>query len=243
MRTRHFFIVAVLCLASCGRSDSQSERALTSDEAAILAGVQYSNTQVGGAAFEVAAADTTTNSTVSLRGEIDWANHRGRAVVSAQGRESGVVEVTWDLTQIMERRRDVSAILAELGRAPDTWIVRQPDVTNRDLDRVIGIVAQMASTQPDNAILIQQKEGSAFVRTDTWRNTDVKVYRYGQRSLFWLDAQTNELRRFEGNNSQGTRPVIIDFVERKPRTVTLPDASTTIPVSEIQKIYAQSTTP
>ena len=243
MRFHRVFVVTVLSLAACGGSESPSERALTSDEAAILANVQYSNLQVGGAAFEIAAADTASNTSLSIVGEIDWTTHRGRAIVNASGREAGVVEVTWDLNQILERRRDVGALLTQLGYAPDAWIARPPDLTNRDLDRVIGIVAGMASEQPDNAILIQQKEGSAFVRNDMWKNTPVKVFRYGERSLYWIDAASDELRRFEGNNSQGNRPVIIDFVERKARRVTLPAKRTIVPISAIQEKYAASTSP
>lgn len=228
-------------MSGCGGNTEISERPLTADEAATLASVQLSNHQVGGATFELNTTDTRTNDTLSMSGQVDWVKHRGRALVRAQGAEQAVVEVAWDLGAIAERRTDVDALLASMGYRPGTWITRSADPTNRQLDRVVSILAGLSSKERDNAILIQQKEGSEFVRGDTWRNTSVNVLRYGKQILYWLDAVTNELRRFEGNNSTFTLPVVIDFLSRTPQAVPLPAENQTVPLKLVRDAYAAAT--
>lgn len=236
-------LAGVALLAACGGADTAvTERPLTGDEAGLMAMVQYSNLQAGGATVEVASTSTVTGESVSLRGDVDWAGHTGRVFVMATGKEAGVAEIAWNNSQIFERRRDLAQILPSLGLAPDTWITRQIDPINRPVDRLIAILARLSSTEPDNAVLIQQEEGSAFIRTDTWRNSPVNVFRYGRQTLYWLDAETGDLRRFEGNNSSFTAPVIVDVVERSKRTIPLPAANDVVPVSEIRELY-ESTAP
>ena len=237
-------VAAVTLVAACGGGDDSgnSERPLTGEEAGLMAMVQYSNMQIGGATVEVASASTVTNESVSLRGEVDWADHTGRVLVSANGKEAGVSEIAWTGGQIFERRRDLAQILPSLGYAPDTWITRQIDPVNRPVDRVIAILVRLSSTEPDNAVLIQQEEGSAFIRTDTWRDSPVNVFRYGNQTHYWLDADTGDLRRFEGNNSTFTAPVIIDIIERSEKTIPLPAVDDVVPVSRIRELY-ESTAP
>lgn len=235
--------LTVVTLAACGGTDNtNTERPLTGAEAAQMAAVQYSNMQTGGATFEVASANTVTNDQVSLRGEVDWVAHTGRAVVSATGTEQSLVEVLWADNQVLERRRDVAAALPSLGLAPDTWVARPIDPANRPVDRIISILMRLSSTEPDNAVLIQQQEGSAFMREDTWRDIPVNVFRYGKQTLYWLDAASGELRRFEGNNSRFTSPVIVDIVERSKRTIVLPDDSAVVSIDRLRELY-DATTP
>lgn len=234
------FAAAVFLTACGGNGSADTERPLTGDEAGLMAMVQYSNNQVGGATVEVTSANTTTGESVSLRGEVDWFGHSGRVIVSANGEEAGVSEIAWKDTQIFERRRDLAQILPNLEISPDTWITRDIDLVNRPIDRVIAILVRLSSTEPDNAVLIQQKEGSAFVRTDTWRDLPVNVFRYGKQTLYWLDADTGELRRFEGNNSSLTAPVIVDVVERSKKSIPLPAKNEVIPASQIRELYAST---
>ena len=240
---RILFVTAMVLVAACGNGETtNTERPLTSDEAGLMAMVQYSNLQAGGATVEVASTSTVTGESVSLRGEVDWADHSGRVLVSANGEESGVSEIAWVNEQVFERRRDVAEILQSLGLAPDTWITRQMDPVNRPVDRVIAILMRLSSNEPDNAVLIQQQEGSAFMRTDTWRNSPVNVFRFGKQTLYWLDSETGDLRRFEGNNSSFTAPVIIDVVERSAKTIPLPAENEVVPISRIREVY-ESTSP
>lgn len=236
-------LVATVIVAACGGESTPKERPLTGDEAASMAAVQYDNMQAGGAVFEVAAAVTSTGESVSMSGVVDWARHTGRATVSAKGQESPVTEVAWAGSDILERRADLIASLPNLGHKPDSWILRPLDPTRRTLDRIVAILLRLSSTEPDNAILIQQTEGSAWMRTDTLRGRDVDVMRYGKQTIYWLDSGTGEMLRFEGNAASLNAPVVIDFVDRGRQTIDLPPASGVVPVSEIKDLYDAVTTP
>lgn len=236
--------VAIMAMVTaCGGGEAVKERPLTSDEAATMAMVQYSNMQAEGATFTVSSATTTTGDTLNMTGEVDWLNHTGHAVVTATGIEQPVTEVQWNKNEVLERRSDLAAFFPVVNRDPRTWVSRGIDPTNRTLDRVIGILTRLSSNEPDNALLIQQQEGSAFLRTDTLRNTPANVYRYGKTSIYWLDTDTNAMLRFEGNSSSFTAPIVVDINARGPQSIALPSPEMVITVTDFKKLYESTTNP
>lgn len=232
---RFFFVV--LLLAACGGEKTTTERPLTTDEAAILAEVQFKNHEVGGAEFSVSAAFVNMGESIQMSGVVDWKNHHGRARVVGQGVEAGVTEVVWSENVVFEHRPNISQILAMNGRQGAYFIARPPQTSQRLVDRVIGIITALSSKERDNALLIQQKEGSLFLRADTIRDRKADVLRYGSINRFWIDSETLELLRFEGDSKSGTAPVVIDFLKFGPQTIPAPRQSTVVSVSEIQSIY------
>jgi hypothetical protein len=146
--------------------------------------------------------------------------------------------VFWNDRLIGERRPDLDPLVA--GGLADNEVPllsRPPDVTNRRLDQVVAVVTGLAATQRDNAQLIAQTPGSAFIRNDVLRGRDVEVLRYGQRSIYWLDAATGEMLRFEGTDSSGRYPVVVDLYQRGPRRIDLPPGSALIDVASIADAY------
>lgn len=236
--------LSVIVVGACGGGTSTpSERPLTGEEASRMAAVQYDNLRVGGADFTVAAAIAATGEEISLSGTVDWKGHMGRARVSARGREAPLTEIAWVGGNILERRSDVAPLLSGLGYSAESWILRPSDPTSRSIDRIVALLARLSSSEPDNALIIQQKEGSAWMRTDTLRGTPVEVLRYGTQTIYWLDAGTGELLRFEGNSSALNAPVIADFTSRGPRTIALPAPTEAVQVDQIMDLYGAITNP
>jgi len=161
--------------------------------------------------------------------------------VRGDGREAGITEVYWEETFILERRPAMDAIVSGLGGPSAPWIARRPDPATRQLDRLIGLIVGLASEQPDNALLVQQKEGSEFMRNDTLRDTSVEVLRYGNRNIYWLDAANGSMLRFEGNSAAGNAPVVIDILERKAVDAPRPVESDVVPVDQVAEAYAAIT--
>lgn len=237
---RLFAVVAasLLMLSACGGGDSTpKERPLTSDEAAQLAGVQFANYQAEGATFELNTAFTGTGDTLYLSGEVDWKNHIGHARVAAKGTEASITEVMWQGNAVIERRPSLDVVLNEMGMPNAKFVIRQAVPAKRQLDRAIAIVLSMANAQAENALLIQQKEGSAFLRTDDWRGTEVQVLRYGIQNRFWIETGTSVLRRFDGNSKSGTAPTIIDFVKYGKQSIRMANPKYIVPYEKIQNIY------
>ncbi|MFN5602302.1 MAG: hypothetical protein ACK48T_09310, partial [Acidimicrobiaceae bacterium] len=110
-------------------------------------------------------------------------------------------------------------------------LVRKPDAVKRRLDQILAIVTGLSSQTPDNAQLLLQMEGSAFIRTDELRNRQAIVLRYGKRTVFWLDKETKTLLRFEGNNSTNQYPVVVDFLDFGRKVVQGPQASSLVNIA------------
>ena len=108
-----------------------------------------------------------------------------------------VTGVFWQDAGLLDRRPQLIALLTTLGHPVTNFVAREPDTVGRDLDRVLGIVTGLASPQRDNPLLIQQTEGSQFLRTGTLREIAVEVLRYGQRNRYWLAVDDGRLLRFE----------------------------------------------
>ena len=242
---RRLLSIAVLgCIfASCSGDVTPRERPLTGDEAATLASVQFANKEAGGSVFQVVASSTVTGETLSMSGVVDWERHSGRVTVDAQGFESPVTDIAWAGTQVLERRGDVAGLLPGLGFSADSWILRPLEPATRSIDRAIAILLKLSSTNQENALLIQQTEGSAWLRTDVLRDINVEVLRYGKQTIYWLESTTKALLRFEGNSASLTSPIIIDFIERGPQKISLPRVEDVIEVSRIKDLYGALTSP
>lgn len=242
MRRRVLIAAAVLMtVVSCGGKEAVRERALTQEEADRLASVMFMNHEKQGATFELTTSFTSTGDTLSMQGIIDWVNHRGRAVVSARGQEEGVAEVVWAQSVILERRPGLDAMLASTGHPGARYIARPPDPKNRQLDRAVAVLTGLASSVRDNGILILQKAGSAFMRTDTWRGKSVEVLRFGTQNRFWLEKGTDTLRRFDGNAAAGSAPIIIDFTEFGTRSIAPPPSAMVVAVDSVRDLYSSVT--
>lgn len=238
MRRARVLLVALgLAVAACGGSTVPKERALTQEEADRLASVLYTNYESKGAAFEITTAFTSTNDTLSMQGIVDWANHRGRALVTARGMERGISEIVWSDSVVIERRPALDGPLSALGFPDARFVARPPDPSKRQIDRAISILMGLASTVRENAVLILQKQGSAWMRTDTWRGKPVDVLRYGTQNRFWLEPGTSTLRRFDGNAAAGSAPIVIDFASFGPQNVPAPDGRSIVGVDSVRELY------
>ena len=208
--------VAVLLLATtaCGGSKT-TEKKITPDQIQLLATAFFNNYQGKGAEFQLTTLDRPGGRTITMAGQIDFEEHRGGATVAGGAGSFPVTEVYWANNQVLERRPNLDVVLGEKGIAPGSYLLRGADTQHRRLDMLIKILTGLALKVPENAQLIRQKEGTAFLRDDTLRNTKVEVLRYGQNVILWVDPASGNLLRFEGRNAAGTLPVIVDIIALK----------------------------
>lgn len=237
-----FAVGLVVTASSCGSNSEGGEqlRPLNEAEASRLAQVGFANLQAGGATFEANSAflgQPTTS--ITLIGEVDWVRHVGRAVVRGDGMETGLTEIYWDEQTVYERRPSMDVMIQSIGGPTEGWIARPADPANRQLDRLIAVVAALAVERPENALLIQQAEGSSFIRTDELRGDAVEVLRYGDRSLFWLKVSDGALLRFEGNSSTGMAPAVVDIIQSRSLIFAMPPVQVVVPIEAVAEFYAQ----
>ena len=241
-RVRPLVLGAILAastvLSSACSDDAEtvvSERALTFEEASLMAEVLYRNYEGGGARFVVNTLTAPGGDQLTLQGEIDWLTHTGWADVLTTDQEATITGVWWSDTAVLERRPSIDAVLVGMGY-PAAPLIGRPVDLDRRIDQVMAIVTGLAAEQRDNAQLIMQTEGSAFVRDDTLRGRPVLVLRYGTRNLYWIDAETGDMLRLEATSKEGGLPTLVDL-ERAEIEVPTPEASTVIDAAAIAELY------
>jgi hypothetical protein len=232
--------VVVVVLAACGgSSEPAGDRPVTDAEAARMADTLFENHDVGGAEFELRAR-LPDGTRLDLSGEVDWRGHRGRAAVDASGGpDAAIDEVAWTATSVLERIPALDALAEQVGRPAGRMWERSPAPGRRDLDAMIQLITSLAATRPDNAGLIAQEPGTAFLRHDTVPGTEVSVdvFRYGERTVYWLAADEVTMWRFEGNDAAASRPVVVDLREHGTREITLPSADEVVAASGVAELY------
>lgn len=201
-----------------------------------MAELLYGNYTDGGAQFVVSTVVASGGAQLNLQGEVDWKNHRGIATVSTNVTNATLTGVIWAESVVLERRPAFDQVLAGLGFGQAPLIARVPNLDLR-IDQVLAILSGLASEQRDNAQLILQTEGSAFLRDDSLRGRAAHVYRYGTRNIYWVDSETGEMLRLEATSAKGGLPTVVDIIERKSVTVPEPPSSRVVRASDIGELY------
>ncbi len=241
-RTVGVAISLVVLAAACGGNDGGAEadaagpEPLTADQQNRLAGVLVDNLESGGAAF-VASVRTPAGETMTLTGEVDWVDHVGRADVIATGPEADLVEVTWTIDAILERRPSLSAALLGEGGIVVDHIARSPAPATRSVDRVVALIAALAGERRDNPLLIGAAEGSAYLGTATVGGREAEVLRYGQENRYSLDVESGELVRFEQPPTADRDAIVIDFTDRGERSIALPAPEVVVTAASLGDRY------
>ena len=228
----------VLAVAACSSGTSARAKALGDDDAARLSQVLSRNYDGKGATF-VATLPVRAGTTLSLRGEVDWEHHRGRADVTWEGNPAPgrVVEVAWANDTIVERLPGLADALTAAGRPAATWVARPADAPNGILDRSVQFVAKLSSQQRDNPVLLQQDERAGWLRTVTIEGTKLDVYRYGDGLTFWVGVDDGRLRQVEGGLAGFAGPLAVAFPTASAQDVLGPKSADVALVDDVRALY------
>lgn len=214
-------LIVVSTTPSCSERESPAPTPLTREQATLMADVLYRNRESGGATFTLSTPLGPEGGTLTLFGEVDWVGHHGHAIVTtSEPIDDPLTEVWWSLQNVFERRPSLDEDLIDLGVAMTASVIERPvDLERRRIDQLIALIIALAAEQPENAELILQTEGSAFLRLDELRGVDVEVLRYGERSIYWVDPTSGRLLRFEGTDESRTFPIVVDLLETGERDI------------------------
>jgi hypothetical protein len=231
------WLLSLTFLAACSGASDNGERPLRPDEASLLAEVLSNNYELEGAHFRLIARSGHDQLDISIEGDVDWKNHRGYARVTGGSQPNPVVEVWWDDKSVAEWRPTLEDEVRRVtGDVSNPVLVRDPDQESRRLDQLLALVIGLSARTPENAQLILQEPDSAFLRKDSIRNQPVLVFRYGKRTVYWIHEIDKTLLRFEGNNSSGQFPVLVDFEDFGPKVLTFPKNATLVKLSEYTEL-------
>ncbi len=227
----------VFVITSCGGAKGETERPLTIDEASILADVLWRNQESGGAHFRLVAKSGTAEGDIAIEGDIDWVKHLGYGRVTGGSQPHPVNEVWWDAHSVAEWRPSIeSEVRKVIPSAMNPVLLRNPEQDSRRLDQLLAIIVGLSGSMPENAQLILQKADTSFLRNDVLRNRPVLVFRYGKKTIYWIDKEDKTLLRFEGNNTTGQFPIIIDFQDFGTKVLSFPKTASVVKLSEHKEL-------
>ena len=238
-------LIVVSTTQACSEGESSAPTPLTREQATLMADVLYRNRESGGATFTLSTPLGPEGGTLTLSGEVDWVGHHGHAIVTtSEPAVDPLSEVWWSLERVFERRPSLDEDLIDLGVALTASVIERPvDLERRRIDQLIALIVALAAEQPENAELILQTEGSAFLRLDELRGVDVEVLRYGERSIYWVDPTSGRLLRFEGTDGSRTFPIVVDLLETGERDIEPDPSLQVVPFDKIPgDLAAKSTT-
>lgn len=237
-------VAGMLALAGCGGSDQASTTTsttrasgspLSERDAEQLSRVLFENYQAGGAPVQI-DADYSNELSVSLDGDVDWANHRGAFTVTstfADGRPQEEVKVIFTQDAVYTSPTPQEAtLLAQRGHPGVQWIERVPEIDSRPLDQVIELTVSLASTRPDNPQLVLQGE-IEFDRQELIEGRTTNVFISPKDGTYWIDDESGRLVRFHGTLPGFAGPVVVDIDSARPTAVTLPAPATVVDASAL----------
>ena len=243
-------VLVVLSVLSCGSSkpnDASSGpvgKPLTLAQAEVLASVLTKNFDEGGAVFTV-TVPASAQTAYSLNGSIDYTKGTAQSTlrVTSEGKDPADSELVWTKQEVLEQIPGLTEAVAAKGR-PGVNFVSRPLTTSSPQDVVLNLLLGTASQQRENPALIQQgtaQGDTAFLRTDTLRNTPVDVYRFGKKTTYWVGHDDGILMRFEATLAIAPGVTVIDFLEHKPVSIPGPKTSEVVFASEIPDVMKSLT--
>jgi hypothetical protein len=246
-------VLVLLSVVSCGSSTPKDAtsgpsiptgKPLTLAQAEVLASVLTKNFDEGGAVFTV-TVPYGAQTTYTLNGSIDYTKGTAQSTlrITSEGNDQADSELVWTKHEVLEQIPGLTEAVAAKG-LPGVTFVSRPLTTSSPQDVVLNLLLGTASQQRENPALIQQgtaQGDSAFLRTDTLRNTPVDVYRFGKKTTYWVGHDDGLLMRFEANLAIAPGVTVIDFLEHKPVSIPGPKASEVVFASEIPDIMKSLT--
>jgi len=213
--------LAVLAAGGCSKGDEATTpnaagttvpatSKLTQEQAAELSQVLFKNFDAGGATVDVVVPYNST-ATFRIHAEVDFKDSKGRGTLDTtftDGRPPEHQEIAWTDKQ--------AAITDSDGK----WQQRLLEPTRYPVDQVLALVNGLASETRDNPALLRQGP-SQFLRTETVGTTPVDVYRYGERTTWFVD-DAGALVRLTAEIPSFGGPVSIDLRNPGTRSVDLP---------------------
>ncbi|WP_261166241.1 hypothetical protein [Microbacterium sp. Marseille-Q6965] len=153
-------------------SASAAPRAVTEDEAQVLAVVRFRNYDAGTRAVEAAYRDSGHE--VRLNGYVDYATHTGYATVSIDGSARDLI--VWDGAAVAISPDPPAS--AEPGPPPASakgWTIGALESGRSALETVLAVLAALGADRPENPLLIEQSD-ALWLREDTIGGQAVTVF-------------------------------------------------------------------
>ena len=232
--------------ASSPGGDFAGGTPLTPGQAGEFAAMLFNNYEAGGATF-TATVPYGSAATFVLNGDVDWRTHQIRAVLETRF-TSGQPAQRRDLVVAGGRLLDggvlgLTAAMAERGQPAVRWVARPLSADSRvPLDVVLNLILRLASDQRENPLLLRQGD-TAFLRQEQLGSAAVSVYRFGPRTVYWLERGSGRLVKvaLRLEVAKGATEVVLS--DHRAVSIALPKAVEVVVSEAIPDVLARLESP
>lgn len=232
------FTVSLTACSSDGASSPSTTkatgagRALTSDEAAIMANLLKKNFDSGGAKF-VAKVPFGPSVTFNLTGSINYQGDQAEAVLEAEstGQPTQTSQLYWTSTMVAEEIAGLTTAMQIRGFPGVRYMAREL-TTSSAQDVVLQFISKTGSNVAENPLLIQQNPEAKYLRNDVLNGEPVDVLQFG-RSTYFVGRSDGLLRRVETLLSIAEGTTTIDFTSHEKVAITGPTQAEVIEMSQV----------
>ena len=135
------------------------------------------------------------------------------------------------------------AAMAARGQPAVRWVARPLSPDSRvPLEVVLNVVLRLASDQRENPLLLRQRD-TAFLCEEQVDGIAVNVYRFGARTVYWVDQQSGRLRKVAARLEVANGVTEIVLHDHRALTVLLPTATEVVAAETIPDVLARLEAP
>jgi hypothetical protein len=153
---------------------------------------------------------------------MDWDQLIGYGILTPE--QGAPFEVWWREDIVVQSDPALAAVL-QAADQPPVFVGHAPNPAANPIDKAIAILLELGSTKRDNHLLVQQKQGSAYLGEEEVRGTPAMVLRYGEINRFWIDPETGLMLRFAGDSKARTAPVTVNLLTHEEQTIYAPSGA------------------
>jgi len=232
-------VLVALVGSGCSSSSktSTSSSRVTEDQAAELASVLYLDGQAAGAALAVDVPFGVAR--FRLKGEIDWANHVGRATVHSTVTGTADVadrDVVWNPDVVFEQVPGLQEKLAAQGRPGISWVARRLDPRASTLHLILRLIDTTSSTTRDNPQLLMSK--ARYLGRGSVSQVAVDVFREGT-IRYSIGRKDHRLHRMQAWLAGIRATATLTFSDFGSREIPTPDDPSIVALDQVSGLYQQ----
>ena len=238
--------VIVAGLTGCGGSTSPTPSTstdgtpLTSDQATVLARTLYRSYEERGATFQ-ATAQIEADVRLVMSGRVNFRASSGQMLLQVArggGPLSAGRDVVWTKRAVFEGDiPGLEAAMAKRGRPGVRWVERPVDVKASPVDAVVSMITRLASTRPDNPILIQQDD-NVLLGSQTRDGETLQTFRLANRLVLDVGAD-GTIRQARAELAGANVPITVTLSSYGPQQIVVPPAAARVKLSSIRGLYRQ----